>query len=424
VQIEVLVSHPATKIQGELRVPGDKSISHRALILGAIAEGVTLIDNFLESEDCIATLNILCAMGVRINKIADGKLKIYGVGLHGLKKPQVVLDCGNSGTSMRLLAGLLVGQQFDSELTGDVSLRRRPMARVCTPLNKMGADIRMCDGDRAPLLVRGGKTLQAIDYNMPVASAQVKSSILLAGLYAEGETRVREPCVTRNHTERMLRSFSQQEQDKNIKVPGDLSSAAFFMVAASLIPGSQLMLRDVGINSTRTGIIQILQKMGGNITLQNKRMYGEEPVADLVVCHASLNGIDIPEAWVPLSIDEFPILFIAAAMASGTTRVFGIGELRHKESDRILVMAEGLKQLGADVVATADSMIIHGGELHGGVVNAHGDHRVAMAFLIAGAVTRAAVTVLEHEAIATSFPQFLDSFNQIGGQVALHKIPI
>tara|TARA_R110002126_G_scaffold187410_1_gene336021 strand:+ start:12229 stop:13503 length:1275 start_codon:yes stop_codon:yes gene_type:complete len=413
-QTQNLVSHPVTKIQGELRVPGDKSISHRALILGAIAEGVTLIEHFLESDDCHATLHILRAMGVRIEQLTHGNIKIHGVGLYGLKKPKKILDCGNSGTSMRLLAGLLVGQTFDSELTGDASLRKRPMARICTPLQQMGADIRASDGGRAPLFIRGGKTLQAIDYIMPVASAQVKSCILLAGLYAEGDTRVEEPQITRDHTERMLRTFlSQDRENIKIKIPGDLSSAAFFIVAASLIPGSEIMLRDVGVNPTRIGVIQILQAMGADITLENKRMYGEEPVADILVRYACLNGIDIPQNMVSLSIDEFPILFIAAAKASGTTRVLGIEELRHKESDRIGVMAEGLKQLGIKILETADSIIIEGGELQGGVVDSHADHRVAMAFLVAGSVANAAVTVLNSEAISTSFPTFINCANKI-----------
>lgn len=421
-QTQNLVSHPVTKIQGELRVPGDKSISHRALILGAIAEGVTLIEHFLESDDCHATLHILRAMGVRIEQLSHGSIKIHGVGLHGLKKPKKILDCGNSGTSMRLLAGLLAGQDFDSELTGDASLLKRPMARICTPLQNMGADIRASQEGCAPLMIYGGKKLQAIDYVMPVASAQVKSSILLAGLYAEGDTRVAEPQITRDHTERMLRTFlSQNINNIDIKIPGDLSSAAFLMVAASLIPGSEVMLRDVGVNPTRTGVIQILLAMGANITLENKRMYGAEPVADIFVRHACLKGIDIPESMVSLSIDEFPILFIAAAMASGTTRVLGIEELRHKESDRISVMAEGLNKLGINILEQKDSMIINGGKLKGGVVNSHGDHRVAMAFLMAGAVADRKIRVLNTEAISTSFPKFVDDFNQVGGYVAPYE---
>jgi 3-phosphoshikimate 1-carboxyvinyltransferase len=355
-------------------------------------------------------------MGVRIDTIVPGKIKIHGVGLHGLKKPEHILDCGNSGTSMRLLAGLLVGQAFDSVLTGDASLLKRPMARICTPLRQMGADIRMSEEGRAPLFIYGGKKLQAINYHMPVASAQVKSCILLAGLYAEGDTRVHEPQITRDHTERMLRTFVSH--DRQITIPGDLSSAAFFMVAASLIPGSEIMLRGVGVNSTRTGVIQILQAMGADITLENKRMYGEEPVADMLVRYAVLKGIDIPEHLVSLSIDEFPILFIAAAMAMGTTRVFGIEELRHKESDRIAVMAEGLRQLGINLIETKDSIVIQGGKLQGGVVDSHGDHRVAMAFLVAGAVAHDKIRVLNTAAISTSFPGFVNDFNQVGGQVA------
>ncbi|NCT56411.1 MAG: 3-phosphoshikimate 1-carboxyvinyltransferase [Legionella sp.] len=414
-QAQRLVSYPVTRLQGDVTVPGDKSISHRALIFGAITEGMTYIEHFLESEDCLATRDILYAMGVRIEQLSNGIIKIHGVGLHGLNKPEKILDCGNSGTSMRLLAGLLVGQSFDSVLTGDASLLRRPMARICTPLQQMGADIRASEGGRAPLVIHGGKKLQAIDYRMPVASAQVKSCILLAGLYADGDTRVHEPQITRNHTERMLRTFSSH--DRQITIPGDLSSAAFFMVAASLIPGSEIMLRDVGVNPTRTGVIQVLQAMGAGITLENHRMYGEEPVADIIVRYAVLKGMDIPEHLVSLSIDEFPILFIAAAMALGTTRVFGIEELRHKESDRIAVMAEGLKQLGINLIETKDSIVIQGGKLQGGVVDSHGDHRVAMAFLVAGAVAHDKIRVLNTKAISTSFPKFVDYLNQVGGHV-------
>lgn len=420
--VQRLVSYPVSTIQGELCVPGDKSISHRALILGAITDGITCIENFLESDDCLATLKILRELGVYIETPPHGTINIHGVGLYGLKKPSIPLDCGNSGTSMRLLAGLLVAQDFDSTLTGDASLLKRPMARICTPLNQMGADIRAFAEGRAPLLIRGGRALQGIDYVMPVASAQVKSSILLAGLYAEGETCVREPQITRDHTERMLRTFLYQ--DIHIKIPGDLSSAAFFIVAASIVPDSELMLRGVGVNPTRTGVIQILQKMGANIILENTRMYGEEPVADIFVRHANLKGIDIPENLVSLSIDEFPILFIAAAVALGTTRVFGIEELRHKESDRIATMAEGLKQLGIDVIEETDSIAIKGGEIQGGVVDSHADHRVAMAFLIAGAVARASITVLNGKAIATSFPNFVETLNQLGGKAALFEMAI
>mgnify|MGYP003125100284 CR=1 FL=1 len=417
-----LVSHPITQLQGELCVPGDKSISHRALILGAIAEGITCVDHFLHSDDCLATLDILRSMGVCIDQLSDEKIKIHGVGLYGLKQPQHILDCGNSGTSMRLLAGLLVGQAFDSILTGDASLLKRPMARICTPLIQMGADISMQDGDLAPLVIHGVKTLRGIDYTMPVASAQVKSSLLLAGLYAKGDTCVHEPHITRDHTERMLRVFSYQDTGIgcgiDLKIPGDLSSAAFFIVAATLIPGSDLMLRGVGVNPTRTGVIHILQAMGAQITLENRQMYGEEPVADIAVRHAELKGIDIAASMVSLSIDEFPILFIAAAMASGTTRVFGIGELRHKESDRISVMAEGLKQLNINIVEKKESLVIEGGEIQGGVVDSHADHRVAMAFLVAGAVAHDSIRILNTEAISTSFPKFVDCFNEVGGHVA------
>ncbi len=416
-------------LAGSLRVPGDKSISHRAVMLGAIADGVTEVTGFLEGEDALATVAAFRAMGVDIQGPEDGRVTIHGVGRDGLQAPQGPLYLGNSGTSMRLLAGLLAGQRFDSELTGDESLSRRPMRRVTRPLTEMGARIDTTPEGTAPLYIHGGQHLQAIDYDLPVASAQVKSAILLAGLYAEGRTCVREPAVTRDHTERMLRAFDFEvtREDHGIclvgggrltatalQVPADISSAAFFLVAATIAPGSELVLKDVGINPTRTGVIHILREMGADIHIENERTFGDEPVADLRVRHAPLHGIHIPEDLVPLAIDEFPVLFVAAALAEGETVLTGAEELRVKESDRIQVMADGLQALGARAEPTADGIRIHGGSLHGGTVDSHGDHRIAMAFTVASLRTDGPVRIRDCANVATSFPGFPELARQAG----------
>lgn len=421
------ISSPVSSLQGDISVPGDKSISHRAIMLGSIAKGTTTITGFLEGEDCLATLNAFKSMGVAIEGPVDQRVVIHGVGKYGLKKPNNIIDCGNSGTTMRLMAGLLAGQSFDSELTGDSSLLKRPMERVSRPLSKMGAEVVTTKG-RAPLSIRGGQTLYGITYEMPNASAQVKSCILLAGMYAKGETRVIEQNMTRDHTERMLGAFSyplnkiddaivinaaNECQGTDIVVPGDISSAAFFIVAATLIPGSDLLLRNIGINPTRTGILHILQNMGANITISNKKICGEEWVADLHVKHAELEGIDIPPSMVPLAIDEFPVLFIAASCAKGTTTIHGASELRSKESDRIAAMVEGLQQLGINTEAFEDGARIHGGVLKGGVVDSRHDHRIAMAFAIAGGLAKAPITILNCANVATSFPAFVATANQV-----------
>lgn len=421
------ISRPVTCLQGELTVPGDKSISHRAVMLGAIARGTTTITGFLEGEDCLATLNAFKAMGVSIEGPVDQRVVIHGVGKYGLKKPSQTIDCGNSGTTMRLMTGLLAAQSFDTELTGDSSLLKRPMERVSRPLNQMGAEVLAHHG-RAPLYIRGGQTLHGITYEMPHASAQVKSCLLLAGMYAKGETRVIEQGVSRDHTERMLNAFSypinkiddaivinaaNECQGTDILVPGDISSAAFFMVAATSIPGSEIILRNIGINPTRTGVIHILQQMGANITVMNKRICGEEWVADLRVKHAELEGIDIPPSIVPLAIDEFPILFIAASCAKGITTIHGARELRNKESDRIAAMVDGLKQLGIEAEAFEEGACIHGGTFKGGMVDSRDDHRIAMAFAIAGGLAKAPITILNCANVATSFPQFVLNANQI-----------
>ncbi|MCB1777983.1 MAG: 3-phosphoshikimate 1-carboxyvinyltransferase, partial [Candidatus Competibacteraceae bacterium] len=382
---------PGGALQGRLRVPGDKSISHRAIMLGALAEGVTTITGFLEGEDCLATLNAFRAMGVRIDGPEHGRVIVHGVGLHGLCAPSAPLDMGNSGTSMRLMSGILAGQAFDTALTGDPSLTRRPMRRVTEPLTRMGARIETTEQGTAPLRIQGSQRLSGIDYPLPVASAQVKSCLLLAGLYASGITRVTEPAPTRDHTERMLEGFGYFVQREGkcvvavegggrltgtaIDVPSDLSSATFFLVGASIAPGSDLLLEHVGVNPTRTGAIDILRLMGANIEILNPRLAGGEPVADLRVRHAPLRGVRIPEELTPLAIDEFPALFIAAACAEGVTILTGATELRVKESDRIQVMADGLTALGVAAEPTPDGMIIHGGALGAGAVQTHSDHR-------------------------------------------------
>lgn len=423
---------PGGALQGELRVPGDKSISHRAIMLGALANGITRVEGFLEGEDSLATLNAFRAMGVRIDGPDAGELSVHGVGLNGLRAPCKALDLGNSGTSMRLLAGILAAQAFDSELTGDSSLARRPMARVTVPLQQMGAQISTRDGGLPPLLIKGGCTLQAIDYVLPVASAQIKSCLLLAGLYANGTSRITEPAPTRDHSERMLKAFSyplSRDEDTisvtggavleatQLKIPADISSAAFFMVAASIAPGSDITLTDVGINPTRIGILYILERMGANIEILNERHFGAEPVADLRVRHAPLRGIDIPEQYVPLAIDEFPAIFIAAAVADGRTVLRGAEELRIKESDRIAAMASGLQVLGVDAIPSGDGIAIQGGAIGSGSIDSHGDHRIAMAFAIAGLVAKGPVEIADCANVTTSFPGFMALAQRAGLQI-------
>ena len=421
---------PGGLLQGEARVPGDKSMSHRSIMLGSLADGVTHVKGFLEAEDALATLQAFRDMGVEIEGPVNGCLTIHGVGKHGLKAPKNDLYLGNSGTSMRLLSGLLAGQPFNSVLTGDKSLSGRPMKRVTEPLALMGADIKATEKGTAPLYITGkAGQLQGIDYAMPMASAQVKSCLLLAGMYAEGETSVTEPAPTRDHTERMLSGFSypvKQQDSKvtitaegkltaaDIDVPSDISSAAFFLAGASIAPGSDLLLKHVGINPTRTGVIDILRLMGAKIDVLNERIVGGEPVADLHVVYSPLTGIDIPEALVPLAIDEFPVLFVAAACAKGQTRLSGAEELRVKESDRIQVMADGLQILGVDAQPTEDGMVIQGGTIGGGIVTSHGDHRIAMAFSIAGLRADAPITILDCANVNTSFPEFKDLVHRLG----------
>ena len=426
-------SHPAGPLRGELDMPGDKSISHRAVMLAALADGTSRIDGFLEGEDTCATATILRAMGVSIETPSTSRRIVHGVGLHGLQPPAAVLDCGNSGTGMRLLAGLLAGQAFDCVLTGDESLSRRPMRRVTAPLASMGARIDAAPGDLPPLRIAGGATLHGIAHASPVASAQVKSAVLLAGLYARGETEVREAHPTRDYTERMLAAFGwpivfepgrarlsggHRLRATDVVVPADFSSAAFFIVAATLVPGSRLLLRAVGLNPRRTGLLQVLRLMGADIREHAPREQGGERVADLEIRHAPLRGIDVPVGLVPDMIDEFPILFVAAALADGTTCVHGAAELRVKESDRIAVMAEGLRSLGIVVDEAPDGATIHGGVLHGGHVDSRGDHRIAMSFAVAGLVARGAVRIADCANVATSFPGFAGLANGCGFALA------
>ncbi|MCP1605150.1 bifunctional prephenate dehydrogenase/3-phosphoshikimate 1-carboxyvinyltransferase [Pseudomonas citronellolis] len=429
----IYLAQPGGRLSGRVRVPGDKSISHRSIMLGSLAEGTTEVEGFLEGEDALATIQAFRDMGVVIEGPHHGRVTVHGVGLHGLKPAPGPIYLGNSGTSMRLLSGLLAAQPFDSTLTGDASLTKRPMNRVAKPLREMGAVIETAAEGRPPLTIKGGQKLTGMHYDMPMASAQVKSCLLLAGLYAAGETSVTEPAPTRDHTERMLRGFGypvdvegstakvesgHKLSATNIEVPADISSAAFFLVAASIAEGSEIVLEHVGINPTRTGVIDILKLMGADITLENQREVGGEPVADLRVRSAKLKGIDIPEDLVPLAIDEFPVLFVAAANAEGRTVLRGAEELRVKESDRIQVMADGLLALGVKCEPTPDGIIIDGGAYGGGEVWSHGDHRIAMSFSVASLRASAPIRIHDCANVATSFPNFLGLAAGAGIRVA------
>ena len=419
------------QLTGSFRVPGDKSISHRSIMLGSLAEGVTEISGFLEGEDALATLAAFRAMGVKIDGPTDGKVTVHGVGMHGLKAPENDVYVGNSGTSIRLLSGLLAGQSFDVTMSGDKSLSGRPMRRVTDPLAQMGASIDSADG-KPPLTIHGGHKLKAIEYDLPMASAQVKSCLLLAGMYAVGTTSVTEPAPTRDHTERMLQGMGYPVEvqgnrisiqgggkltSTSIDVPGDISSATFFMVGAAIAPGSDITLQHVGINPTRTGVINILKQMGADISLSNEAVTGGEPVADIRVRYAPLTGIDIPQDQVPLAIDEFPAIFIAAACAEGRTVLTGAEELRVKESDRIQVMADGLQALGIDAQPTSDGMIIEGGIIGSGEVDGHGDHRIAMSFAMAALQAGGSIQINDCANVATSFPNFVELATHCGLQI-------
>ena len=412
---------PGGKLKGDIRVPGDKSISHRSIMLGALADGITEVEGFLEGEDNLATLNAFRAMGVEIEGPDNGCVVIHGVGIDGLQAPREDIYLGNSGTSMRLLTGLFSAQKFDTTLIGDASLTKRPMRRVTDPLSKMGASFETSETGTPPVKIHGNQRLCGIDYVMPVASAQVKSSLLLAGLYAEGQTCVTEPAPTRDHTERMLKGFGYPVHVQGnkvclhgggrltatkIDVPADISSATFFMVGACIASGSDITLQHVGINPTRIGVINILKLMGADLELSNETEIGGEPVADIRVRSSQLKGIRIPEDQVPLAIDEFPAIFVAAACAEGETVLTGAKELRVKESDRIQAMADGLVELGIDAQPREDGIVIQGGQLQGGTVNSYGDHRIAMSFTMAALRASDPIKILDCANVNTSFPGF------------------
>ncbi len=428
---------PSTVSDATVAVPGDKSVSHRALMLGSIADGRSEISGFLPGDDCLATLQAMQQMGVDVTQHDATTVTVNGVGAGGLQAPAGDLDLGNSGTAMRLMAGLLAGQAFDSTLTGDASLSARPMGRVLTPLAKMGASIASTD-NRPPLAIAGGNVLTGIDYVMPIASAQVKSCVLLAGLHASGRTTVTEPAPTRDHTERMLRTMGVDVRTKNgrigvqggqslsgcpIQVPGDLSSAAFVMLAALLASDADVLIENVGVNPTRTGVITILQAMGGDIAIENRRALGDEPIADIRVKSSQLAGGDVDPQLVSLAIDEFPALFVAAAAARGTTTFSGIGELRVKESDRIAAMSTGLRALGIAVEETADTAIVHGGRFSGGTATSCGDHRIAMSLAVAGSVASNPVVVQGVDTVETSFPGFAGLMGGLGMNISVQSAP-
>jgi 3-phosphoshikimate 1-carboxyvinyltransferase len=423
-------------LSGMVRVPGDKSISHRAVMFASLADGVSEVRGFLTGEDCLCTMKAFQAMGVQIESLGETQLRIHGVGMHGLREPAGPLDLGNSGTSMRLMSGLLAGQRFPTTLIGDESLSKRPMRRIVDPLRQMGAQIETTEKGTAPLHIKPCAGLTGIHYDSPVSSAQVKSGILLAGLYANGITEVVEPEPSRDHTERMLRSFGvqvdaepgraalrggQKLKAADVEVPADISSAAFFMVGAAIVPGSDLTLTAVGVNPTRTGVIDILRRMGVQIDLLNPRHFGGEPVADLrVVAPAKLRGIEIGGDLVALAIDEMPAVFVAAACAEGETLVTGAEELRVKESDRIAAMCDGLSALGCVAEPRADGALIKGSnKLGGGVVNSRGDHRIAMSFAMAALRAEAVISILDCANVNTSFPGFAALARRAGLRIAL-----
>lgn len=423
------IIQPAKKLLGKLKVPGDKSISHRSIMLGSLAKGITEVSGFLQGEDALATLKAFQKMGVKIERDVD-KVVIHGVGLHGLKQPDSALDLGNSGTSMRLMSGILAAQNFDAELVGDESLSKRPMGRVIDPLTKMGAVIESNNG-KPPLKIKGAQLLKGIDYDLPVASAQVKSCVLLAGLYAQGKTCVSEPETTRDHTERMLKGLGYAVKVEGhkmclsgggaltatkIQVPSDISSATFFMVAAAIAPQSDLTLEGVNINPTRIGVIDILQLMGASLSLSNKREIGGELLADIRVQSSQLKGIHIPVELVPLAIDEFPAIFIAASCAQGETVLTGAKELRVKESDRIQVMADGLDMLGIENEVLEEGIKIQGGTFQQpkGMIESHHDHRISMSFAVASLRCEHSIEINDVDNVKTSFPNFVELANSIG----------
>ena len=429
---------PGGKLEGSVKVPGDKSMSHRSIMFGSIASGVTEVSGFLEGEDCLRTMDAFEAMGVSIERSAGGQVVIHGKGTQALTQAKKDIYLGNSGTGMRLMTGLLAGIGLPATLTGDSSLSGRPMKRITDPLAQMGALIRAEEGGTPPLHISGGQPLSSMEYECPLASAQVKSAVLLAGLHATGTTSVTEPAVTRDHTERMLQGFGVQVQTNGltasieggqtlkgtrVEVPGDISSSAFFLVGAAMTPGSLLTLENVGMNPTRTGVIDILRLMGADIQVQNARETSGEPVADLLVTGTQLQGIEVPESLVSLAIDEFPAIFVAAATATGTTVVTGAEELRVKETDRIAVMVDGLSLLGVDVEATEDGARIVGGPIQGGLVDSVGDHRTAMAFSMAALRATGEITVKDCENVNTSFPNYVGIAAKAGLRISASEKP-
>ncbi len=416
------------RLKGEVTVPGDKSVSHRSVMFGSIAKGTTEIHNFLEGADCLSTIACFQKMGVRIER-AGSRVLVHGNGLHGLKKPDGILDCGNSGTTTRLISGILAAQDFPVTLTGDASIQKRPMKRIIDPLTQMGARIQSIrDNGCAPLSITG-TALNGIHYQSPVASAQVKSAILLAGLYAEGETKVTEPYVSRNHTELMLSCFGADVRTEHttavihpakelygtkVLVPGDISSAAFFIAAGLMIPGSELLIRNVGINPTRDGILHVCREMGADITLMNPKSGDGEPVADVLVKHSQLHGTVIGGAVIPTLIDELPIIAAMACFAEGDTVIKDAAELKVKESNRIEVMVQNLSAMGADVEETEDGMVIHGNKtLHGAVIDSRLDHRIAMTFAIAGCCAEGETEILGAECVDISYPGFYEDLERL-----------
>lgn len=417
-----------TNLKGTLTVPGDKSISHRAVMFGSLARGTTRISHFLEGADCLSTISCFRKMGIEIDRNKD-EILVHGRGLHGLTAPSEILDVGNSGTTTRLISGILAGQTFTSELDGDDSIRTRPMKRIMTPLASMGADITSrLDNGCAPLIIHG-RPLHAAHYDSPVASAQVKSCVLLAGMYADGITSVTEPFLSRNHTEIMLNYFGAEItsegttasirpepvlEGRDIQVPGDISSAAYFIAAGLLTPGSEILLKNVGINPTRAGILKVCMDMGADITLLNESTEGE-PTADLLIRTSSLKGTTIEGSIIPTLIDEIPMIAVMAAFAEGTTIIRDAQELKVKESDRIAVMVDNLRRMGADIEGTDDGMIIHGGRpLHGAVIDSHLDHRIAMSFAVAGMICDGTVEILNGECVNISYPEFYQDLYRLG----------
>lgn len=420
----------ASALKGTIQIPGDKSISHRAVMFGALAKGTTQITNFLQGADCLSTISCFQKMGISIENNTDHVI-VHGKGLHGLSAPETILDVGNSGTTTRLISGILAGQSFTSELTGDASIQKRPMGRIITPLTQMNADIiSLKNNGCAPLRICG-KPLKGIHYQSPVASAQVKSCILLAGLYADKETSVTEPALSRNHTELMLSSFGASVQSQgttatiqpnpvltgqSIEVPGDISSAAFFIAAALMVPNSEICIKHVGINPTRDGILRVCQAMGGNIKIENQHIAGGEPVADLIVSTSSLHGTIIEGDIIPTLIDEIPVIAVLAAYADGTTIIRNAEELKVKESNRLDIMVNALSSMGVDIQGTDDGMIIHGGKpLKGAVIDSHLDHRIAMAFAVASLIAEGTTTITNAECVDISYPAFykdLESLKQ------------